>query len=63
MFKVVAVNSPELWTAGYQDVVVFSVKGKRSLASMLGGGDYDGYVKTIYHMSRTDNPALGTRSF
>lgn len=47
MRKVVAVNSPELWTAGYQDVIVFSVKGKRSLASMLGGGDYDGDKVTL----------------
>ncbi|KAL5640276.1 hypothetical protein ACGC1H_007522 [Rhizoctonia solani] len=40
--KVIAVECPELWTAGYTDVIVFSVKGKHSLASMLGGGDYDG---------------------
>lgn len=25
-----------------QDVIVFSVKGDRSLASLLSGGDYDG---------------------
>ncbi|KAG8715948.1 hypothetical protein FRC11_012567 [Ceratobasidium sp. 423] len=40
--KVIAVECPELWTAGYTDVIVFSVKGECSLASMLGGGDYDG---------------------
>ncbi|KAH7338887.1 RNA dependent RNA polymerase-domain-containing protein [Rhizoctonia solani] len=40
--KVIAVECPELWIAGYTDVIVFSVKGDRSLASMLGGGDYDG---------------------
>lgn len=42
LVKVVAVECPQLWTAGYLDVIVFSVKGERSLASMLGGGDYDG---------------------
>ncbi|CAE6452141.1 unnamed protein product [Rhizoctonia solani] len=42
MRKVIAVDCPELWAAGYTDVIVFSVKGERSLASMLGGGDYDG---------------------
>ncbi|KAF8517651.1 RNA dependent RNA polymerase-domain-containing protein [Gautieria morchelliformis] len=26
----------------YRDVIIFSVRGERSLASMLGGGDYDG---------------------
>jgi len=26
----------------YCDVIVFSTQGDRSLASMLGGGDYDG---------------------
>lgn len=38
--KVKAVFKPEL--DGYVDVIVFSVKGSRSLASMLGTGDYDG---------------------
>ncbi|KAF8684547.1 RNA-dependent RNA polymerase [Rhizoctonia solani] len=42
MRKVIAVECPELWAAGYTDVIVFSVKGERSLASMLAGGDYDG---------------------
>ncbi|ELU41160.1 RdRP domain-containing protein [Rhizoctonia solani AG-1 IA] len=40
--QVIAVECPELWAAGYTDVIVFSVKGERSLASMLAGGDYDG---------------------
>lgn len=39
-----AVDCPQLWMAGYQDVIVFSTKGESSLASMLGGGDYDGPV-------------------
>lgn len=38
--KVTAVSHPKL--ASYFDVVIFPVKGKRSLASYLGGGDYDG---------------------
>ncbi|KAG2154648.1 RNA dependent RNA polymerase-domain-containing protein [Suillus clintonianus] len=38
--KVTAVNHPKL--ASYFDVIIFSVKGERSLASYLGGGDYDG---------------------
>ncbi|KAF8581588.1 hypothetical protein K439DRAFT_1353522 [Ramaria rubella] len=38
--KVRAVWKDEL--RRYCDVIVFSVKGERSLASMLGGGDYDG---------------------
>ncbi|CCO29844.1 hypothetical protein BN14_03865 [Rhizoctonia solani AG-1 IB] len=42
MRKVIAVDCPELWAGGYTDVIVFSVKGECSLASMLGGGDYDG---------------------
>ncbi|CAE6500743.1 unnamed protein product [Rhizoctonia solani] len=45
--KVIAVECPDLWTAGYTDVIVFSVKGERSLASMLGGGDYDGDTATL----------------
>ncbi|CAE6522319.1 unnamed protein product [Rhizoctonia solani] len=40
--KVIAVNSHELWSRGYFDVIVFSTKGSRSLASLLSGGDYDG---------------------
>ncbi|KDN44647.1 hypothetical protein RSAG8_05412, partial [Rhizoctonia solani AG-8 WAC10335] len=40
--KVVAVNSHELWSRSYFDVIVFSTKGSRSLASLLSGGDYDG---------------------
>lgn len=31
----------------YCDVIIFSVRGERSLASMLGGGDYDGGKITI----------------
>ncbi|KAG2075104.1 hypothetical protein BDR04DRAFT_1091949 [Suillus decipiens] len=38
--KVTAVSHPKL--ASYLDVIIFPVKGKRSLASYLGGGDYDG---------------------
>ncbi|KAI0264673.1 RNA dependent RNA polymerase-domain-containing protein [Gloeopeniophorella convolvens] len=38
--KVKAVFKPEL--DDYINVIVFSVKGSRSLASMLGTGDYDG---------------------
>lgn len=38
--KVTAVDRPEL--RKWQDVVIFSTKGRRSLASVLGGGDYDG---------------------
>ncbi|KAG2045047.1 RNA dependent RNA polymerase-domain-containing protein [Suillus americanus] len=38
--KVTAVSRPKL--ASYPDVIVFPVKGERSLASYLGGGDYDG---------------------
>ncbi|KAJ1300623.1 hypothetical protein OPQ81_002276 [Rhizoctonia solani] len=40
--KVVAVNNHDLWSQSYFDVVVFSTKGSRSLASLLSGGDYDG---------------------
>ncbi|VDC03109.1 unnamed protein product [Peniophora sp. CBMAI 1063] len=38
--KVKAVYCAEL--DEYSDVIVFSIKGKRSQASFLGGGDYDG---------------------
>ncbi|KAG1749807.1 RNA dependent RNA polymerase-domain-containing protein [Suillus paluster] len=38
--KVTAVSHPKL--ASYFDVIIFPVKGQRSLASYLGGGDYDG---------------------
>ncbi|KAG8219296.1 RNA dependent RNA polymerase-domain-containing protein [Butyriboletus roseoflavus] len=38
--KVRAVAHPKL--SNYFNVIVFPVKGKQSLASMLGGGDYDG---------------------
>ncbi|KZV72073.1 hypothetical protein PENSPDRAFT_650156 [Peniophora sp. CONT] len=38
--KVKAVYKAEL--DEYSDVIIFSTKGKRSLASLLGGGDYDG---------------------
>ncbi|KAG2133611.1 RNA dependent RNA polymerase-domain-containing protein [Suillus bovinus] len=38
--KVTAVSHPTL--ADYFEVIVFPVKGERSLASYLGGGDYDG---------------------
>ncbi|QRV80332.1 feruloyl esterase B [Ceratobasidium sp. AG-Ba] len=45
--KIMSVESPELWNAGYHDVIVFSVKGKSSQASFLGGGDYDGDTVTM----------------
>ncbi|TFY73397.1 hypothetical protein EWM64_g10615, partial [Hericium alpestre] len=38
--KVEAVRIPEL--GDYVDVIVFSTQGECSLASLLGGGDYDG---------------------
>ncbi|KAA1476614.1 hypothetical protein DENSPDRAFT_827653 [Dentipellis sp. KUC8613] len=38
--KVEVVNVPEL--DNYFDVIVFPVQGPHSLASLLGGGDYDG---------------------
>ncbi|THH18623.1 hypothetical protein EW146_g2394 [Bondarzewia mesenterica] len=38
--KVEAIIHPLL--SEYVDVIVFSIKGERSLASYLGGGDYDG---------------------
>ncbi|KAI0042274.1 hypothetical protein FA95DRAFT_1564481 [Auriscalpium vulgare] len=38
--KVEAIEHPEL--SEYVDVIVFPVEGPRSLASYLGGGDYDG---------------------
>ncbi|KAI0065260.1 hypothetical protein BV25DRAFT_1913873 [Artomyces pyxidatus] len=48
--KVRAVFKGEL--DNYTDVIVFSVKGSRSLASMLGTGDYDGdKVLCIWHPS------------
>ncbi|KEP48177.1 RNA-dependent RNA polymerase [Rhizoctonia solani 123E] len=40
--KVIAVNSHELWSRSYFDVIIFSTEGSRSLASLLSGGDYDG---------------------
>lgn len=34
----------------YRDVILFSTRGERSLASLLGGGDYDGdTVNVIWH--------------
>ncbi|KAN0061910.1 hypothetical protein ACQY0O_005905 [Thecaphora frezii] len=38
--KVRAVVRPEL--SAYRDVIIFSTKGKRPLADLLSGGDYDG---------------------
>ncbi|KAG1851192.1 RNA dependent RNA polymerase-domain-containing protein [Suillus tomentosus] len=43
--KVNAVSHPKL--DKYFDVIVFPVKGERSLASYLGGGDYDGDTVTL----------------
>ncbi|KAI7880918.1 RdRP-domain-containing protein [Lichtheimia hyalospora FSU 10163] len=40
--KVKAVDRPELRI--YTDVIIFPIKGQRSLASMLAGGDYDGDI-------------------
>ncbi|CBQ73079.1 conserved hypothetical protein [Sporisorium reilianum SRZ2] len=44
--KVRAVVRPEL--SLYKDVVVFSTKGKRPLASLLSGGDYDGDLIRVF---------------
>ena len=43
--KVKAVFHPYLLQ--YKNIVIFPIKGKRSLASMLGGGDYDGDTAQI----------------
>ncbi|KAG6380657.1 RNA dependent RNA polymerase-domain-containing protein [Boletus reticuloceps] len=43
--KVQAVAHPKL--SNYVNVIVFPIKGKQSLASFLGGGDYDGDVVMI----------------
>ncbi|KAL5519333.1 hypothetical protein ACEPAH_1016 [Sanghuangporus vaninii] len=43
--KVTAVSHDRL--IKYKDVIIFSTKGGRSLASYLGGGDYDGDTATI----------------
>ncbi|KDQ17270.1 hypothetical protein BOTBODRAFT_156039 [Botryobasidium botryosum FD-172 SS1] len=43
--KVKAVDHPKL--RPYGNVIVFSIKGERSLASLLGGGDYDGDTVTV----------------
>ena len=40
MQRVRCIDRPEL--RSYRDVIVMSVKGEQSLASLLGGGDYDG---------------------
>ncbi|KAG2107049.1 RNA dependent RNA polymerase-domain-containing protein [Suillus discolor] len=48
--KVTAVSHPKL--ANYFDVIVFPVKGERSLASYLGGGDYDGDTVTLVWSKR-----------
>ncbi|KAJ1032952.1 hypothetical protein NDA16_000231 [Ustilago loliicola] len=44
--KVRAVVRPEL--SLYEDVVVFSTKGQRPLASVLSGGDYDGDLIRVF---------------
>ncbi|TKY85806.1 hypothetical protein EX895_005347 [Sporisorium graminicola] len=44
--KVRAVMRPEL--SLYKDVVVFSTKGQRPLASLLSGGDYDGDLIRVF---------------
>jgi RNA-dependent RNA polymerase len=38
--QVKVVNHPEL--SQYVDILLMPIKGKRSLASLLSGGDYDG---------------------
>ncbi|KAG1840300.1 RNA dependent RNA polymerase-domain-containing protein [Suillus subalutaceus] len=48
--KVTAISHPKL--ANYFDVIVFPVKGERSLASYLGGGDYDGDTVTLVWSKR-----------
>ncbi|KAG1891733.1 RNA dependent RNA polymerase-domain-containing protein [Suillus fuscotomentosus] len=45
MDQVTAVSYPKL--DKYFDIIVFPVKGERSLASYLGGGDYDGDTVTL----------------
>lgn len=44
--KVRAVVRPEL--SVYRDVAVFSTKGRRPLASLLSGGDYDGDLIRVF---------------
>ncbi|KAG0167406.1 hypothetical protein DFQ28_006904 [Apophysomyces sp. BC1034] len=44
----------------YTDVVVFPVKGQRSLASMLGGGDYDGDIVFCCWDQRIVEPFIGS---
>lgn len=44
--KVRATIRPEL--SRYEDVVVFSTKGQRPLASLLSGGDYDGDTIRVF---------------
>ncbi|KAG2122046.1 RNA dependent RNA polymerase-domain-containing protein [Suillus cothurnatus] len=52
--KVTAVSHPKL--ASYFDVIIFPVKGERSLASYLGGGDYDGdTVVLVWSKSLVEN--------
>ncbi|EPQ25716.1 uncharacterized protein PFL1_06710 [Pseudozyma flocculosa PF-1] len=52
--KVRAVVRPEL--AVFQDVVVFSTKGKRPLADLLSGGDYDGDLVRCFWDPRLVEP-------
>ncbi|KDQ11268.1 hypothetical protein BOTBODRAFT_177510 [Botryobasidium botryosum FD-172 SS1] len=60
--KVKAVDYPEL--RPYTDVIVFPVQGDRSLASYLGGGDYDGdTVTVIWDPSIVDNFVNADPSF
>ncbi|KAI7848485.1 RNA dependent RNA polymerase-domain-containing protein [Circinella umbellata] len=56
--KVKAVDKSELRI--YTDVIVFSVKGKRSLASYLGGGDYDGDIVFCCWDERIVNPFVSS---
>lgn len=49
--RVTAVDIPELHC--YWDVIVCPVRGKRSLLSMLSGGDYDGMLLSLVHRTVT----------
>ncbi|KAI9493419.1 RNA dependent RNA polymerase-domain-containing protein [Zychaea mexicana] len=56
--KVKAVDRPELRI--YTDVIIFPIKGKRSLASYLGGGDYDGDIVFCCWDQRIVEPFIGS---
>ncbi|ORZ02227.1 RNA dependent RNA polymerase-domain-containing protein [Syncephalastrum racemosum] len=56
--KVKAVDCAGL--RSYSDVLICSVKGRRSLASMLGGGDYDGDIVFCCWDQRLVQPFQGS---